>query len=59
MIVEVDSKMRDRIDVAADISEDDAIATAKASPKVAAHLDGREVVRAIAKPPRVVNLLTR
>jgi leucyl-tRNA synthetase len=59
MVVQVDSKVRDRIEVAADISKEDAVAAATASPKIAAGLDGREVVRAIAKPPRLVNLLTR
>jgi leucyl-tRNA synthetase len=58
MVVQVDSKVRDRIEVAADISEADAVAAAKASEKVADALAGREVARAIARPPRLVNLVT-
>jgi leucyl-tRNA synthetase len=58
MVVQVDSKVRDRIEVPADISEEDAVAAARDSEKVAATLDDHEVVRVIARPPRLVNLLT-
>jgi leucyl-tRNA synthetase len=58
MVVQVDSKVRDRIEVPADISEEDAVAAARSSEKVAATLDDHEVVRVIARPPRLVNLLT-
>jgi len=59
MVVQVDSRVRDKIDVAADISEGDAVTAAKASPRVQEHLAGREVVRVVARPPRLVNLVTR
>jgi leucyl-tRNA synthetase len=59
MIVQVDSKVRDKLDVPADISESDAIALASALPQVAAALGGREPSRVIAKPPKLVNFLTR
>jgi leucyl-tRNA synthetase len=59
MIVQVDSKVKDKIDVPADISEDDAIALAMASERVKAALDGREPARVIARPPKLVNLVTR
>jgi leucyl-tRNA synthetase len=58
MVVQVDSRVRDRIEVAADISEEDAVAVAKASAKVQEHLDGREVARVVSRPPRLVNLVT-
>jgi leucyl-tRNA synthetase len=58
MVVQVDAKVRDRIEVPPDISEEDAIATALASGKVRAHLPG-EPAKVIARPPRLVNLLTR
>jgi leucyl-tRNA synthetase len=58
MIVQVDSKVRDKIEVPADISEDEAVAAAKASPKVQQHLDGRTIARVIARPPGLVNLVT-
>jgi leucyl-tRNA synthetase len=58
MIVQVDSKVRDKIDVDADISGDDAQALALASGKVQAALDGKQPVRVIARPPRLVNIVT-
>jgi leucyl-tRNA synthetase len=58
LVVQVDSKVRDRIDVPADISEDDAIEAAKASDKVRAAMGDVEPVRVIARPPRLVNFVT-
>ncbi len=57
MIVQVNGKVRDRIDVDAGISEDDAVATALASEKVQAHLNGGEPKKVIARPPKLVNLV--
>ncbi len=51
MIVQVNGKVRDRIDVDAAITEDDAVATALASEKVQAHLNGGEPKKVIARPP--------
>ena len=59
MIVQVDSKVRDRIEVSADISEEEAIATARSSAKVRDILGDTEPARVIARPPKLVNLLTR
>jgi leucyl-tRNA synthetase len=59
LVVQVDSKVRDRIEVPADISEEDAVGTAKASEKVRTALDGREPVRVIVRAPKLVNLVTR
>ncbi len=59
MVVQVDSKVRDRIDVPADISEDGAIAAARASEKVKSILGDAEPARVIARAPRLVNLLTK
>jgi leucyl-tRNA synthetase len=59
LVVQVDSRVRDKIEVPADISEEDAVALAKASEKAKAALDGRDPVRVIARPPKLVNLVTR
>jgi leucyl-tRNA synthetase len=59
LIVQVDSKVRDRIEVPADISEEEAIAAARASEKLQAALGNTEPVRVIARPPRLVNFVTR
>ncbi len=58
MIVQVNGKVRDRLDVPADISEDDARAQALASDKVAALLDG-EPDRVIVRAPSLVNIVVR
>jgi leucyl-tRNA synthetase len=58
LVVQVDGKVRDRIDVSAEISEDDAVAAALASEKVVALLDG-EPARVVVRPPRLVNILRR
>ena len=57
MIVQVNGKVRDRIDVDAGITEEDAVATALASEKVQAILDGAEPKKVIARPPKLVNLV--
>ena len=57
MIVQVNGKVRDRIEVDAGIGEDDAVATALASTKVQAHLNGGQPKKVIARPPKLVNLV--
>ena len=57
MIVQVDGKVRDRIEVPSDIDQDQAVALALASPKVAEQLKGTEPAKVIARPPRLVNLV--
>ena len=57
MVVQVNGKVRDRLEVATDISEDDATAAALTSDKVAAHLDGGEPKKVIARPPKLVNVV--
>ena len=57
MIVQVKGKVRDRIEVEATIAEDEAIALALASEKVAAELAGASPSRVIARPPNLVNVV--
>ena len=59
LVVQVNGKLRDRIEVAADASEEELLAAARASEKVAGHLDGREVVKEIVVPGKLVNLVVR
>jgi len=56
LVVMVNGKVRDRIEVSPDITEAEAVAAALASPKVAEFLPG-EPNKVIAKPPRLVNLV--
>ena len=57
MIVQVNGKLRDRIEVDATITEDEATQTALASPRVAPLLEGASPKRVIAKPPNLINLV--
>jgi leucyl-tRNA synthetase len=57
MVVQVNGKVRDTIEVAPSITEDEAVKLALSSAKVRAHLDGKEPRKVIAKPPKLVSLV--
>jgi leucyl-tRNA synthetase len=57
MVVQVNGKLRDKIEVSPDISEADAEQAALASPKVVEALGGRDPKRVIVRPPRLVNVV--
>jgi len=59
MVVQVNGKVRDKIEVAPDIAEDAMGALARASEKVAAFLEGKTVVKTIVVPPKLVNIVAR
>ena len=58
LVVQVDGKVRDRLIVPADASEEACRAAAMASPRVRALLDGGEPARVVVRPPRLVNVVT-
>ena len=55
--VQINGKVRDRIEVAADASKDDAEAAAMASEKVKAQIEGKNVRKVIIVPGRLVNIV--
>ncbi len=57
MVVQVNGKVRDTIEVPAEISQEEMLAQALASPKVQSHLDGKEPTKVIAKPPKLLSLV--
>jgi len=59
LIVQVNGKLRDRIEADSDTPEEDLIRLARASEKVQRHVDGREVVKEVVVPGRLVNLVVR
>ncbi len=59
LVVQVDGKVRDRVEAPADASREELLAIARARPNVLARLDGRKVVKEIVVPGRLVNLVTR
>jgi len=56
LIVQVNGKMRDRIEVSAKISEADAEALARSSEKLTDWISGG-VKKVIARPPNIVNFV--
>ncbi len=57
--MQVNGKLRDRIEAAAEAAEEELLELARASEKVRAHIDGREVVKEIVVPGKLVNLVVR
>ncbi len=57
MVVQVNGKVRDRVDVPPGISEADAKAVALASARVQELLDGREPERIVVRAPKLVNIV--
>jgi leucyl-tRNA synthetase len=57
LVVQVNGRVRDRIDVDASLSEDELVQLALASPKVQAHVDGASVRKTIVVPRKLVNIV--
>ena len=57
LVVQVNGKLRDRIDAPADVSEEMAKELALASEKVRPHVEGREIRKSIYVPGRLVNFV--
>jgi len=59
IVVQVNGKVRARLSVAADIQKDDAIALAKAEDRIAAEINGKNVVKEIYVPGKLVNIVVK
>jgi leucyl-tRNA synthetase len=59
LVVQVNGKLRDRIEAESGASEEDLLALAKGSSKVRAHIDGKRVVKEIVVPGKLVNLVVK
>jgi len=59
MVVQIQGKIRAKIDVPAAIAEDEALALALADAGVQRSLDGREVAKVIARLPKMLSLVPR
>ena len=57
LVVQVNGKVRDRMEVPADLQEEELVERAKGSAKVQAHLDGKEIRQTIVVPGKLVNLV--
>ena len=57
LVIQVNGRVRDRIEVPVDISEEEARRLAAASPRVQAYIDGATVRQVVYVPGRLVNLV--
>jgi leucyl-tRNA synthetase len=57
LVIQVNGKVRDRLEVAADLPEHELIERAKSAPRVQAQLDGKEIRQAIVVPRKLVNFV--
>ena len=57
MVIQVNGKVRDRIEVPASISEQDAAELALQSEAVRRNLEGQNPRRVVSRPPKLVNLV--
>jgi leucyl-tRNA synthetase len=57
LVIQVNGKVRDRVQASVDESEEELVERAKASPRVRAHLDGKKIRQAIVVPRKLVNLV--
>jgi leucyl-tRNA synthetase len=57
LVVQVNGKVRDRLQVPSDLPEEELVARAKESPKVQAQLNGAEIRQTIVVPRKLVNLV--
>ncbi len=59
LVCQVNGKLRDRVQAATDASAEELKELCRAAPNVKAHVDGKEVVKEIVVPGKLVNLVVR
>ena len=59
LVCQVNGKVRDRVDAPSDASEDQLLELARAASNMQAHLEGKDVVKEIVVPGRLVNIVVR
>ena len=59
IVVQINGKLKSRLNVKADISAADAIAAAKADEKIAAELAGKAIIKEIYVPKKLVNIVAK
>ena len=57
LVLQVNGKVRDKIEVDAGIEESEAQALALASPKIQSFVEGKSVVKSVYVPSRLVNIV--
>ena len=59
LVCQVNGKVRDRVQASSEASPDELKDLCRAAPNVIAHLDGKELVKEIVVPGKLVNLVVR
>jgi leucyl-tRNA synthetase len=59
LVVQVNGKVRDRVEAPTGADKDALLALARALPNVVAHVDGKDVVKEIVVPGKLVNVVVR
>ncbi|MBO5912105.1 MAG: class I tRNA ligase family protein, partial [Clostridia bacterium] len=59
IVVQINGKLKSRLNVAADISAADAIVAAKADERIAAELSGKNIIKEIYVPKKLVNIVAK
>jgi leucyl-tRNA synthetase len=59
VVVMVNGKLRDRVQASASASDDELEAMARERPNVQAHIDGKQVMKVVVVPPKLVNFVVR
>lgn len=59
LVVQVNGKVRDKIEAEAGATEDELIALAHESQRVLGHVEGKEIVKQVVVPGKLVNLVVR
>src|SRR5438128_2423971 len=57
LVIQVNGRVRDRVEVSTDASDEELLAQAKASARVQEFLDGKEIRKEIVVPGKLVNLV--
>jgi leucyl-tRNA synthetase len=58
LVIQVNGRVRDRIQVPSDLAEDELVERATASPRVQSYLDGGKIRQTIVVPKKLVNIVT-
>jgi leucyl-tRNA synthetase len=59
LVCQVNGRVRDRVQVSADAGPDELKELCRAAPNVRAHVDGREIVKEVVVPGKLVNVVVR
>jgi leucyl-tRNA synthetase len=59
LVCQVNGKVRDRVEAPATASQDELKALCREAPRIRSHLDGREVVKEVVVPGKLVNLVVQ